>query len=402
MPNLMPYEGKEPFLFISYAHADSAAVMPYIAALMQAGYHVWYDYGIPSGTPVWAESLTKHIHSCTAMLVFLSDNYLRSDNCTNELEYMRNLRRPNALHLLMLHKTDPALERASGFALNHSKAHRTILNPQDIAGDIAVIGRAETVAACLIQLSAPAQPEQAQSGSSAPAPDMPDTFPPAQLLRPELDGKVVGDIRLHMEIDCAIREFAKVLAEEPEPNLVRLLSCVYPEMSVPPYYWYPSWCVSEFGKVGTARYQEISLLSRLDVNDSIHVFDAVDTLNEVVGSYLLYRAENELSAEYVRRYQAIVLPYCCGWQDYRQFDSAQAAAKERDGDDRAYLDLLCRSAGIEEIYSVITEWFTTQIRLSLLSGKHMESESSVQLPFLVYRFKGSERFYTAPLMGDFF
>ena len=156
MPHLMPYEGKEPFLFISYAHADSAAVMPYIAALMQAGYHVWYDYGIPSGTPVWAESLTKHIHSCTAMLVFLSDNYLRSDNCTNELEYMRNLRRPNALHLLMLHKTDPALERASGFALNHSKAHRTILNPQDIAGDIAVIGRAETVAACQLQPAAQA------------------------------------------------------------------------------------------------------------------------------------------------------------------------------------------------------------------------------------------------------
>ena len=49
-----PYEGQEPFIFISYAHKNSDQVMPILEKLDEAGYRVWYDDGIAPGSE-WPE-----------------------------------------------------------------------------------------------------------------------------------------------------------------------------------------------------------------------------------------------------------------------------------------------------------------------------------------------------------
>ena len=41
--NFKPYEGAEPYIFISYAHADSDEVLPVVEDLYRRGYNIWYD-----------------------------------------------------------------------------------------------------------------------------------------------------------------------------------------------------------------------------------------------------------------------------------------------------------------------------------------------------------------------
>ena len=42
-----PYEGSRPFLFISYAHKQSDAVVSTIRILHEKGWRLWYDEGHP-------------------------------------------------------------------------------------------------------------------------------------------------------------------------------------------------------------------------------------------------------------------------------------------------------------------------------------------------------------------
>ena len=54
MDSVVPYAGHEPYIFLSYAHADAPAVMAIAARLEAAGLRVWYDGGIEVGSE-WPE-----------------------------------------------------------------------------------------------------------------------------------------------------------------------------------------------------------------------------------------------------------------------------------------------------------------------------------------------------------
>jgi hypothetical protein len=43
------YEGEEPYIFISYKHADSEIVFPIIKQFHDAGFNIWYDDGLKYG-----------------------------------------------------------------------------------------------------------------------------------------------------------------------------------------------------------------------------------------------------------------------------------------------------------------------------------------------------------------
>ena len=47
--NFMPYEGNEPYIFVSYAHANQEIVTRIIETLHENGYRIWYDSGIMPG-----------------------------------------------------------------------------------------------------------------------------------------------------------------------------------------------------------------------------------------------------------------------------------------------------------------------------------------------------------------
>lgn len=87
---IIPYDGKRPFVFISYSHKD-AVVIETVKLLQQHKYRVWYDNGIHSGES-WGETLTSRIQSCSAFVVFLSPNSVISRNVQSEvaLAFKRN------------------------------------------------------------------------------------------------------------------------------------------------------------------------------------------------------------------------------------------------------------------------------------------------------------------------
>ena len=80
------YEGKENYIFISYAHKDSEQVMPIVEALHDASFRVWYDAGIEAGSE-WPENVAQHLCDSKVVLVFLSKNALDSQNCIREIHF---------------------------------------------------------------------------------------------------------------------------------------------------------------------------------------------------------------------------------------------------------------------------------------------------------------------------
>jgi len=86
---LSAYEGTEKFVFISYAHKDSDGVFPIIRRLQDDGFRIWYDDGIEPGNE-WDEAIAEHIQRASFMLAFISNNYIESDNCKDELKFARD------------------------------------------------------------------------------------------------------------------------------------------------------------------------------------------------------------------------------------------------------------------------------------------------------------------------
>ena len=79
-----PYEGSRPFLFISYAHRQSDAVLDTIRILYDRGWRLWYDEGIPAGSD-WPTNIAQHMQGCERVIFFLSARALESHNCYSEM-----------------------------------------------------------------------------------------------------------------------------------------------------------------------------------------------------------------------------------------------------------------------------------------------------------------------------
>lgn len=142
------YEGDAPFIFISYAHKDRELVLPYIRRLEELHYRVWYDKDIRTGTPQWAPVIQQHLKRCKVVVVFLTNGYLASENCGNELEYARNHIGSGYIHLLRMQELDEALLDATGFSLNFARAHILPADRMSQAEVISEISRGFGMAEC--------------------------------------------------------------------------------------------------------------------------------------------------------------------------------------------------------------------------------------------------------------
>ena len=87
------YKGDKPYIFISYAHKDTETVLPIISRLQRDGYRVWYDEGIAPGSN-WDEYISSHLDRSCNVLSFLSEAYVRSQNCKDELALTRAKGKP--------------------------------------------------------------------------------------------------------------------------------------------------------------------------------------------------------------------------------------------------------------------------------------------------------------------
>ncbi|MBE6756752.1 MAG: toll/interleukin-1 receptor domain-containing protein [Ruminococcaceae bacterium] len=86
----IPYQGDQKYIFISYSHKDISKVDEIICKLSESGYNVWFDSGIVPGSE-WDENIAQHIEKCGCFIAFMSENYLESNNCKDELNYARDL-----------------------------------------------------------------------------------------------------------------------------------------------------------------------------------------------------------------------------------------------------------------------------------------------------------------------
>ena len=102
-----PYEGRRPYLFISYSHRDSEAVLKVITLLHNRKLRLWYDEGIPAGSD-WPKNIEEHMQSCSMVLFFVSKTAFASPNCRSEIEAALVLKKP--VLLLPLSDTAPNAE----------------------------------------------------------------------------------------------------------------------------------------------------------------------------------------------------------------------------------------------------------------------------------------------------
>ncbi len=77
------------YIFVSYAHRNKELVLPVISRLQQAGYAVWYDNGIDPGTE-WDEFIAGKVYNAGYFIAMISEAYLASSNCKDELNFARD------------------------------------------------------------------------------------------------------------------------------------------------------------------------------------------------------------------------------------------------------------------------------------------------------------------------
>ena len=88
-----PYEGKRPYVFISYAHRDSERVLTLLNELNARKLRLWYDEGIPAGSD-WPKNIELHMRNSASVLFFLSESAMASANCYSEIQTAHNLSKP--------------------------------------------------------------------------------------------------------------------------------------------------------------------------------------------------------------------------------------------------------------------------------------------------------------------
>ncbi len=108
-PPFKAYEGDEPYVFVSYAHADSGMVFRDVDYLHEQGLRIWYDEGIRAGAD-WNDRLAVAIKRCQFVLVFVSPNIEGSPWIADEILTAKEHKRPVlAVHLVET-KLSEALE----------------------------------------------------------------------------------------------------------------------------------------------------------------------------------------------------------------------------------------------------------------------------------------------------
>ncbi|GHV96725.1 hypothetical protein AGMMS50293_30450 [Spirochaetia bacterium] len=87
------YQGDDPYIFISYGHADTDRVFPIISEFHNEGLSVWYDEGIDPGNE-WPEEIGTALEKCALFIVFISDASAASENVRNEINLALGEKKP--------------------------------------------------------------------------------------------------------------------------------------------------------------------------------------------------------------------------------------------------------------------------------------------------------------------
>ncbi len=76
-------EDTEPYIFVSYAHCDRERVFPIIRKLYEMGWNVWYDQGVETDIKNHFGTISGHIRSCAAAVMFVSTTSVTREYVTD-------------------------------------------------------------------------------------------------------------------------------------------------------------------------------------------------------------------------------------------------------------------------------------------------------------------------------
>lgn len=118
------YTGKEPYLFISYSHRDTAQVYPVLDMLYDRKYRIWYDESCENGND-FRDELRKRIEGCEAVILFVSEASMASPFCGMEVIVARE----NGKRLYPIYLDDAPVPAA--FEILLANTHHGTLNDMD-------------------------------------------------------------------------------------------------------------------------------------------------------------------------------------------------------------------------------------------------------------------------------
>ena len=78
------YTGKEPYLFVSYSHRDTASVYPILDTLYDNKYRLWYDESCETGND-FRDELKNKIEGSSGVILFVSEASMNSPFCGMEI-----------------------------------------------------------------------------------------------------------------------------------------------------------------------------------------------------------------------------------------------------------------------------------------------------------------------------
>ena len=126
---LEPYAGTESFIFVSYKRDDFPRIRDALERVRDAGYHLWYDKGIPGGAD-WDALIEEKLKGCSMMLFFVSRGSVDSKYCRREVKYVDQLGKP-----ILSVKLEPA-ELGHGLEMLLTQYQMVDASNQDFTGEI--------------------------------------------------------------------------------------------------------------------------------------------------------------------------------------------------------------------------------------------------------------------------
>jgi TolB-like protein len=117
MDRVGPYQGDEPYVFVSYSHRDEKAMLEEVTSLQAAGINVWYDEGIEAGTE-WREELATAISRAQCLVYYITANSAGSENCRREVHYAVD----RGVPVIAVHVEDVDLPEGTRLAISDRQA----------------------------------------------------------------------------------------------------------------------------------------------------------------------------------------------------------------------------------------------------------------------------------------
>lgn len=137
------------YIFLSYSHVDRDMLNVISSKLINDGYRIWYDDGINPGSE-WSEDIAIRIEKAKIFLAFITNEYIRSENCRDELSYARE----NSLTIILVFLKE-GVEFPSGMKLrNHRRQQLYYYKYTDKQEFYNKLYKAEGVSACAINSNA--------------------------------------------------------------------------------------------------------------------------------------------------------------------------------------------------------------------------------------------------------